>query len=181
MKINFKKSDLILLPNILSFFRILLIPVIVVSYLNYDNVIITVSIIILSGLTDLLDGYIARNFNMISDIGKILDPIADKLTQAVILGCLIVKFPHILIILITLIIKELITIITGFLSIKNSNQVYSANWHGKVTTLLLYGAMIIHIIWKGISNNTSFLILAICEVMMIVSFILYTKRNLKKF
>lgn len=180
MKINFKKTDLLLIPNLLSFFRVLLIPIIIMSYIKYNNTILTVGIITLSGVTDILDGYIARHYNMISDIGKIIDPMADKLTQASILACLAFKFPIILIILITLIIKETTTLITGFLGIKNSNRVDSAKWHGKLTTCFIYTVVVIHIIWNTIPSIISLILIAMCEIMMIISFILYTKINIKK-
>ena len=67
-------------PNILSLFRIALIPVLVLTYLSCDDIWLPASVLVLSGLTDLLDGWIARHFNQISEIGKLLDPIADKLT-----------------------------------------------------------------------------------------------------
>ena len=75
-------------PNILSLFRIALIPVLVLTYLSCDDIWLPASVLVLSGLTDLLDGWIARHFNQISEIGKLLDPIADKLTQFTVVVCL---------------------------------------------------------------------------------------------
>ena len=66
-------------------FRLLLLPVIVYTYINQKDYVLTGILLVISGLTDLLDGYIARTFNMMSDLGKILDPVADKATQAVVL------------------------------------------------------------------------------------------------
>lgn len=180
MKTKFNKKDLLLIPNILSYIRLLLIPVIVFLYFKSDNNLLVVGVILLSGFTDILDGYIARNYNMISDFGKVLDPFADKLTQAVILGCLVIDFPIIILPLVTLIIKEIILFITGLISIKNTNKVSGADWHGKLNTVLLYTTMMIHIIWRDIPNNISVGLFIMCEVMMIISLVLYTIRNLKK-
>ena len=78
-------NRIITVPNLLSFFRFCLIPVIIWSYCVKENPLLAGEILLLSGLTDLADGYIARRFHMISNLGKILDPVADKLTQAA--GC----------------------------------------------------------------------------------------------
>ena len=80
------------IPNILSLFRIFLIPVFLIIYLTQDNqpyFIISALILLLSGITDVLDGYIARKFKMTSELGKVLDPFADKMTQIAILAALI--------------------------------------------------------------------------------------------
>ena len=83
------------IPNLLSLIRILLIPVFVALFFH-DEMIWAALILIISGLTDTLDGYIARHFNMITNLGKVLDPIADKLTQAVVAFCLCVKMPAVI-------------------------------------------------------------------------------------
>ena len=80
-------NRIITVPNLLSFFRLCLIPVIIWSYCVKKNPLLAGEILLLSGLTDLADGYIARRFHMISNLGKILDPVADKLTQAAMLIC----------------------------------------------------------------------------------------------
>ena len=92
-KQNSSADRIFTIPNMLSFFRICLIPVIVWLYLVKKNYTWTVCILILSGVTDMVDGFIARRFNMISNLGKVLDPIADKLTQTVMLVCLFTRFP----------------------------------------------------------------------------------------
>ena len=90
------KKDLFTIPNMLSLFRLLLIPVYVVIYLNADADIdyyIAGGILAVSCLTDMIDGQIARHFNMISTIGKILDPLADKVTQFTLIVCLAIEYP----------------------------------------------------------------------------------------
>ncbi len=95
------------IPNLLSFFRIALIPVFVWSYcVKRDNT-LTAILLLLSGATDIADGFIARTFHMVSDLGKVLDPIADKLTQATMLICLMTRFPLMMIPLIIMAVKEL--------------------------------------------------------------------------
>ena len=93
------------IPNLLSLIRILLIPVFVALFFH-DEMIGAALILILSGLTDTLDGYIARHFNMITNLGKVLDPIADKLTQAVVAFCLCVKMPAVIPLFVLLVLKD---------------------------------------------------------------------------
>ena len=79
------------LPNILTIIRFLLIPVIVLFALN-NNYIAAIVVLTISGITDILDGYIARRFNLISDFGKLMDPFADKATQLTILVVLSINY-----------------------------------------------------------------------------------------
>ena len=108
---NRYKNKIITIPNILSFFRICLIPVLVWLYCFKDDYLLTVIIFILSGITDVVDGFIARRFDMISDFGKAFDPVADKLTQITMLFCLVTRFELLLIPLVILIIKEVLAAI----------------------------------------------------------------------
>ena len=109
----------------------------------------------LSGVTDVVDGYIARHFGMISDFGKVFDPIADKLTQVVMLYCLITRFPLMILPFIIMVIKETFAGVTGLLTVRKLNKVLGAVWHGKVTTLLLYAMMLVHLIWYNMSDKVS--------------------------
>ena len=86
------KHKIITIPNVLSFFRLLLIPVIVWLYIVKKDPLWTTGILVLSGVTDVVDGIIARKCNMISDFGKAFDPVADKLTQIAMLFCLVSRF-----------------------------------------------------------------------------------------
>ena len=90
------KKDLFTIPNLLSRFRLVLIPVYIVIYLNATEMtdyFIAAGILAVSCLTDAIDGKIARHFNMISTVGKILDPLADKATQFTLIVCLSIKQP----------------------------------------------------------------------------------------
>ncbi len=174
-----KKSKTITIPNILSLARILLIPIIAWAYYHgYNHH--AVGILILSGVTDVVDGFIARKFNMTSDLGKILDPVADKLTQAVTLFCLIKKFPFMLAPFLVLVVKEIFLSIQGLVVVKKTNEVKSANWHGKITTFLLYFTMCLHILWVNIPPIASNLTIGACLAFMLLSFVLYIIRNVKQ-
>lgn len=94
---NKYKNKILTIPNILSFLRLCLIPVIVWLYVDKQDYLWALLVLILSGITDIVDGIIARKCNMISDFGKAFDPIADKLTQMATLYCLISRFSYMLI------------------------------------------------------------------------------------
>lgn len=88
----FRKDQVLTIPNLLSVIRLALIPLIVWLYIGKQEYSAAVAVILISGATDIIDGFIARKFNMVSDLGKILDPVADKLTQATVILCLTVKY-----------------------------------------------------------------------------------------
>ena len=157
----------------MSLFRLMLIPLMVWLYWGAQSYIIAGAVLILSGLTDIADGFIARRFNMISDLGKVLDPMADHLTQAAMLACLLFRFPLIVCPLVPLIAKEIFMSVCGLMLIKNGGRVFGARWHGKTSTCLLYAMMTVHVFWPNINESISALLIFACCVMTSVSFVLY--------
>lgn len=173
------RKKIITIPNILSMFRLCLIPLIVWLYCVRQDYVWTIIMLAISGVTDVVDGIIARRFHMVSDFGKALDPIADKLTQIAVLSCLVTRFPLMLIPLILLIVKELFAGITGLMMIKKTKVVRGALWHGKATTVLLYLMMLVHLFWYDIPTVTSICCIACGTAMMLLSAVLYGIRNIK--
>lgn len=172
------KSKIFTIPNILSFFRILLIPVIVLAYFN-GNAIWAFVLIGISGLTDIVDGFIARKFNMTSKLGKILDPIADKLTQITVFVCLCFSKPIMWLLVGILVVKELAMGIQGYFVMRRIKEPYSAKWFGKVSTVLLYATMLLHVVWEQIPFVVSALTVSTCVSVCFLSWFLYTHMNLK--
>lgn len=172
------KNKIITLPNALSFFRLCLIPLIVWQYVFKHNYDIALYLLVLSGLTDIADGIIARKFDMISDFGKAFDPIADKLTQIAMLLCLVTRFHNMWLPLILLVVKEVFAGVAG-LMMARKGVILGADWHGKATTVLLYGTMMVHLAWVNISAAASNILIGACTAMIILSGILYAIRNLK--
>ena len=117
------------IPNLLSFLRLVMIPWFVWEYLDQENSTGTALILLLSGFTDTIDGMIARRFNMVSNLGKALDPVADKLTQIAMIACLVIRFPHMWVVLGVLVVKELFVLITSLLSIHKTNEVLPVITH----------------------------------------------------
>lgn len=167
------------IPNLLSLVRLALIPLFMWAYCVQQDGTLTAILLILSGLTDTADGFIARRFNMISDLGKALDPVADKLTQAAMLLSLISRFPLMLIPFLLLVVKEISVGLTSLWVIKKTGAVHGADWHGKVTTCLLYAMMILHVIWPAMPIPLSDALIAACTAMMALSFLLYILRNIR--
>lgn len=173
-----EKNKILTIPNALSFLRLLLIPIFVWLYLNeYSGW--TAAVLILSGVTDVIDGFIARKFGQTSDFGKALDPVADKLTQAAMLLCLVSRYRMMIIPFLLLAVKEVFAAISGLLVIKRTGYVPGAEWHGKLTTLMLYGMMILHVIWQDIPQWTSNVLNGLCIGMMLISLVLYGRRNIR--
>lgn len=174
-----KHGRIITVPNILSFFRICLLPVLVWLYCVERNDLWTVLVLLLSGATDLADGFIARKFHMVSDLGKVLDPVADKLTQGVMLACLIVRFPLMAVPFSLMLAKEIFMGITGLMIIRRTGEAFGARWHGKAATCLLYLTAILHVAWPGIPAAASGISIAACTLMIAVSLIFYAVSNIK--
>lgn len=172
------KHKILTIPNVLSFFRLCLIPLICWQYIGKHNYLVALYLLALSGLTDVADGIIARKFNMISNFGKAFDPVADKLTQIAMLFCLVTRFPNMWLPLILLIVKEVFAGVTGLMMVKKG-IVIGADWHGKATTVLLYGTMLIHLAWINIPPAVSTILICGCTVMILLSGILYAIRNLR--
>lgn len=172
-----RENRIITIPNILSVCRILMIPVFIWAYSCRKEYPLAFLILCLSGITDLVDGFIARTFHMVSNLGKALDPLADKLTQGAVLLCLGSRYPQMLFLAGLLVAKEIITGLMSLSAIHKTKEVKGADWHGKVTTCLLYFTMLLHILWGGIPQTASVLLTVLCVIMMAVSFVMYFRRN----
>ena len=171
------KGKILTVPNLLSLIRILLIPLFVWLYLGKVDVPATAVVLALSGLTDALDGFIARHYHMVSDFGKALDPFADKLTQFAMLCCLVIRFPRMLWLIIVLCVKEVLVASSQLVVIRKTELVLGAEWHGKITTILLYAVMILHLLWLDIPPTLSWSLVGLCIGMLLLSGVLYGIRN----
>lgn len=140
------KDKLLNIPNGLCFFRIALIPMFLYVYLNANDdahYILSAVILVVSGFTDFLDGYIARNFNMITEFGKLIDPIADKLTQIAVAYALIYNYPLAWSLVCIIILKDGMLGIVGLYLYQYGVKIEGASWWGKVATAYFYLVVII--------------------------------------
>ncbi len=174
-----KNRRILTVPNLLSAFRLLLVPVIVWLYCGEENYPLTACVLLLSGATDIVDGFVARRFHMVSDLGKVLDPVADKLTQAAALACLLTRFSAVWWLLGVLVCKEIAMACMGIFVIRKTGVVHGAEWHGKLATCLIYAAIFLHIVWYDIPPAASYTRVAAGVAGILLSLVLYTIQNIR--
>ena len=180
--LNWKK-EIFTIPNILSLFRLVLIPVYVAIYLNAQDdadYYLAAGILAVSCLTDMIDGKIARHFNMISTIGKILDPFADKATQITLIVCLALKYSILWIIVALFVIKEGFQLIAGGIKFRKGIMLKGALISGKICTAILFVSLIVMIMIPNLRMDIIYCITAIDLVAMSVSFGNYLFTYFKK-
>ena len=168
-----KKDEILTIPNMMSIFRILLLPLIVWFYNFEGNRIAAIIILLISGLSDIVDGFIARKFNMVSDLGKIIDPIADKMTQGIMLICLIFQYKQVFVLLGVFILKEFLMTLLGWITIKRKRMVNSAKWYGKLNTVIIYSVIFFMIIIPSIPDYIVNIMIIVCIAVMVMSFTYY--------
>lgn len=170
------KKEIFTVPNVLSLFRLVLIPVYVAIYLNAEDIsdyYLAAGILAVSCLTDLIDGKIARHFNMISSIGKILDPLADKATQFTLIICLSVKYNVLLYLVALFVLKESFQLIAGGINLKKGKMLKGALISGKICTTILFVSLILMVMLPGMEQKTVEIITIVDGVFMLVAFVEY--------
>lgn len=173
--LNWRK-EVFTLPNFLSLFRLILIPVYVTLYLTAESAVqyLTAGLVLaLSCLTDMVDGRIARKYNMISKIGMLLDPAADKATQAALLICLSMKYPVLYPVLGLLVIKESFQLVALIIAFLNGKMLPGALFIGKLCTTVLFVSLIALVLFPEIPGTIVDLIALMDACFLGVSFICY--------
>jgi cardiolipin synthase len=142
MRFNLKQ-----IPNILSVIRILLVFAFVYFVFLPEpyGERVAVLVFILAGATDVVDGFLARKYNWITNLGKLLDPFADKLMQCTVLVCLCLKEIIPLWFVIPFFVKEISTLLLGFFVIRRRNVVVVSRWYGKAAVCLFYLTVVISV------------------------------------
>lgn len=179
------KKDIFTIPNLLSLFRLILIPVYITIFLNANgdsaNYSIAAGILAVSCLTDLIDGKIARHFNMISNLGKILDPVADKATQFSLIMCLVIEKPVLWILVALFVVKESFQIIAGGVTLKKGKMLKGALVSGKVCTTVLFVSLILMVMFfPSLSDKNIQVLVVIDSICMLVAFAEYLFTYLKR-
>lgn len=170
------RKEVFTIPNLLSLFRLLLIPVYVAIYLRaQDNsdYYLAAGILAVSCLTDLIDGKIARHFNMISSLGKLLDPIADKATQFALMICFTVKYKILWYLLGLFILKEGFQLIACGVSYHKGKVLKGALLSGKICTTILFISLILMVMMPGLNQRTVEIIALVDGVFMLAAFFDY--------
>lgn len=166
------------IPNILSFTRILMIPFFVVLILR-DNLFAAAIVLVLSGLTDLLDGLLARSFGWISDLGKVLDPAADKLTQIAVCVVLVIKLRQYWPIFVIMLAKEAVMLMLGGYLFKKGVHIEGARWFGKVATFTFYGVTAAILFFPAIPEPVKLTMLIVAAVLSVFAGLSYIPQYIR--
>jgi cardiolipin synthase (CMP-forming) len=180
MKID--KKEIISIPNCLGYLRILLIPAFCIVYLRADSIedyYVAAVIVLISALTDFLDGKIARKFHMITEFGKLIDPVADKLTQGAIALCLTRRFYYMKYLIFVLVLKEGSMLIMGAINLKHGKKLDGAKMYGKICTTSLFMVLAILVFYLKIPEVVANSLIVIEILIMLVTGILYTRDHYK--
>lgn len=173
------KNQNLTIPNALSALRIVIVPFFAWAFVHRH---ITLSAVLLgvSGLTDCFDGLIARKLNQVTELGKMLDPLADKLTQGVVAFCLGLCFSGIRVLLMIFVVKELAMLCCAAILLKKKKRPCAAKWYGKVATVMFYVAVVSIVVMDGFFHlsgamfeTVSTVLLLLTALMMIYAAIRY--------
>ena len=174
------KKEIFTIPNVLSLFRLALIPVYMDIYLKADlaangprDYYLAAAILAVSCLTDLIDGKIARHFNMMTTLGKFLDPVADKATQFTLIVCLAIRYPVLWYLTGLFVIKEGFQLIAGALKWRKGKILNRALLSGKICTTVLFISLIVMVMIPTLTQETVAIIALVDGLFMLISFIHY--------
>ena len=132
-----------------------------------------VAFVIAAAATDILDGRIARSFNSVSRFGRILDPVADKAMQGVMLAYLIPRYPLAELVLLLFVVKECYMTVDGWKIIMETRTTIEAQWHGKLNTVMTYVVVMILMVGPRLPYSTLNVLIGACAVCMAMSFGMY--------
>jgi len=167
------RQEALSIPNLITYFRLLLIPVFVDVYFR-GRYGLALGVLILSGASDTLDGWIARRYHLVTDLGKVIDPVADKLTQGTMIFCVAWHVRSMWFLLGLLAFKEIVMGLLGWYTIKKTGFVNSAKWYGKVCTWVLYVSMALMVIFPGLPARYCRIIEMVCVVALATSLAMYS-------
>jgi len=173
------------IPNILSIFRIILVPFFAYAFLSLKNIPLSCIIYILAGLTDVIDGYIARKYDLISKLGTVLDPIADILLRLTVTATLAVSgLSFMWLIFGVLLLKEIFMILGSILLYRHNNIVAPARWYSKVAGTYLFIVILIMLVFHNIFNDGVQMILAFSAlgvwILAFIGYVVHYQEMLRK-
>ncbi|MDO4732996.1 MAG: CDP-alcohol phosphatidyltransferase family protein [Bacillota bacterium] len=161
------------IPNLISLFRLLLVPFIMWSYF-VGKPYLAVVLIVISGISDGVDGYIARRFNQKTELGKVMDPLADKVTQLAVAAILCFVHPSIIPMLACLLAKELVTVFMGLRMMREGLPIIPAKWYGKASTIAFYVGVVAIMLFSPFLGNIGVAILSgIVSLLLLIATVGY--------
>ena len=169
--------DNLTLPNLLSAFRLLLTPVFILLFLRVQTpaqYYYTVTLAAILALSDLADGWIARHYHQVTDLGKFLDPLSDKLLQAALLFCLGTRYPLVWVLGGVFVVKEGALALAALLLLRQTGRkLDGAKWWGKCSTALLYAVFFLLLAFPRLSPAAVQVLLYLCMAALLASGVLY--------
>lgn len=170
------KNEIFTIPNLLSLFRLVLIPVYIYIYLNASepsHYFLAAMILAVSCLTDMIDGKVARHFNMITTLGKVLDPLADKLTQCALTVCLSLRYPVLRPVLLLFLTKEIFQLIAAIFNYRRGKALDGALMAGKICTTVLFISLIVLVLFPELNEAVVDIIAIVDSAFLVIAFIQY--------
>ena len=170
------KKELFSIPNLLSMFRLILIPVYIRIYLNAtepEHYYVAGGILAVSCLTDMVDGKIARHFHMITTVGKVLDPLADKMTQLALTLCLSMRYPVLRPVLVLFLIKEFFQLFAAIINLRKGKALDGALLAGKICTTVLFISLIVLVLFPELNSKIVDVIAIADGISLTVAFMQY--------
>ena len=170
------KNDILNIPNMLSLFRLALIPIYVMIYLNANEsweYALAGGILAVSCMTDMVDGKIARKYNMITPLGKLLDPIADKFTQLVLTICLSLRYPVMRPVLILFLAKEFFQFFAALSNYRKGKALDGALPAGKICTTVLFSSFTLMVFVPNLHPAIVEFIGLLDMLCLLIAFIMY--------
>lgn len=172
-------KEILTIPNLMSALRLVLAVLFWRIYTEggiEENRNILTALMLISAVSDFLDGKIARRFHMVSEVGKLLDPLADKVTQGVLLLCLFSKYPVAKPLFVLFLFAQCCMIFMGARTIVLTQKNEGAKWYGKVNTAVFYVVMLLLVMIPGISDRTANVMMLVSGACMIAAILLYMRQ-----
>lgn len=174
--LKFKKEEIWSVPNLMGYFRILLIPVFCWIFLTAETVsdyYKAGAVVVLSTMTDFLDGYVARKFHMITEFGKFVDPVADKFTHGALVGCLASRYSLLWVLFGIMVLKEGFMLGMGYWKLRQGKKLDGASWYGKVCTAFLFGVVCLLLFWVEIPAALASGLIVSCIALHLFAWMMY--------
>ncbi len=173
---HFSKKEIFSIPNIMGYFRIILIPIFCYLYVMAQtdkDYLVVAGIVLVSTITDMLDGLVARKFNMITELGKFIDPLADKLTHGALVICLASSYPLMILLIVIMIVKEAYMLIMGAIKLQKGKKLDGAMWFGKICTSVLFITMFLLLFLPTMPIGVVNGLIILCAVVMVFTLFMY--------
>lgn len=181
-------KDLFTVPNALSLIRILLSVGFCIMYFTEEKLAALI-ILVISGISDVLDGRIARKYNQVSDFGKVLDPFADKLFTISTVVCICISNILPVWLVCIIVAKELVLIVGALLLMRKTDAVIPSRWYGKMTTVLFFASFFLALLFEviGLDAGLTYMVITILTcvatafaIYSVVNYIMIAKSIYKK-